>query len=310
MRDLLAALDGAAPSLEIDIGGRAVRLSSLDKVYWPRTGHSKRDLFRYYVAVADVVLRYIRGRPLTLGRYPEGVEGPNWFQTNCPHPPVWLETYPVSNDVAGRTTRNYCVVDDLAGLLWAVNLGSVELHPLLARVSSPAEPDAIVFDLDPGAPATLVHCSEVALELQASLADAGLKAGAKTSGGSGLHVMVPLRAGHGYADTKAFARDTVRALAARYPDRVTALPDRATRAGKVFVDWSQNDPNKSTVAAYSLRALPWPSASSPVEWEEVAAVATAGSLEPLTLAADATVARLSERGDLFRELLELEQSLP
>ncbi len=310
MRDLLAALDGSAPSVELDVGGREVRLSSLDKVYWPRTGHTKRDLFRYYIGVGEVVLRYIRDRPLTLGRYPEGVEGPNWFQTNCPHPPAWLETYPVSNDVGGSTTRNYCVVDDLAGLLWAVNLGSVELHPLLARVSSPAEPDAMVFDLDPGPPASLVDCCGVALDLRTLLDEVGLQALPKTSGGLGLHVFVPVAPGHAYAESKSFARDAARTLAARYPDRVTALPHRATRAGKVFVDWSQNDPNKSTVAAYSLRALPWPSASSPVEWEEVAAVATSGSPERLPLTADATVARLSERGDLFRELLELEQSLP
>ncbi|MDP9066925.1 MAG: non-homologous end-joining DNA ligase [Actinomycetota bacterium] len=310
MKELVAALDDAGSSLELELGGRELRLSSLDKVYWPRTGHTKRDLIRYYLRVAPVLLGHIRYRPLTLGRYPEGVEGPNWFQTNCPHPPPWLQTHRVSNDAVGAVTRNYCVVDDLAGLLWAVNLGSVELHPLLSRAQSPGEPNALVFDLDPGAPATVVECCDVALELRDALAEVGLPSFAKTSGGLGLHVLVPLARGHDYAQTKSFARYTARALADRRPETVTALPQRAQRGGKVFVDWSQNDRNKSTVAAYSLRALPWPAASTPLSWEEVGVVAAERSVEALPLGADATLTRLESAGDLFAGMLEPDQSLP
>ncbi len=304
MRELLEALTATRSTLELDIEGRSVRLTSLDRIYWPDTGWTKRDMVRYYLEVADALLTHIKDRPLTLGRWPEGVDGPNWFQTNCPHPPAWMTTHPL---VGGG--RDYCVVEDLAGLLWAINLGSLELHPLLSKSATPGVADVVVFDLDPGPQVSLVDCCAVSLQLRGVLERSGLDAVAKTSGSLGLHVFVPLNGRIGFAETKPFARELARRLAAADPQRVTDLPQRGRRVGKVFIDWSQNDANKSIVAPYSLRAMPWPVSSAPVTWEEVEQVVATRSLEHLPLTADAALQRLRRKGDLFAPATQLQQSL-
>lgn len=309
MNDLSALLASEGSSGTIDVDGRTIRLTSLDRIYWPSTRTRKRELLAYYVSVADPLLAHIRHRPLTLGRYPEGVEGPNWFQTRCPHPPEWMTTHPIGPQ-GGRSTREYCVVDDLPGLLWAVNLGSVELHPLLSRSSTFGCPDAVVFDLDPGPPADLVACCAAALVLRTHLDSSGLASYPKTSGAMGLHVFVPVKAETTYRTTKRFAKALALELEREHPDLLLARPNREERAGKVFVDWSQNDQNKSIVAPYSLRALPWPVASTPLRWDEVEEAASSGSLDSLPLSADATRERVEVHGDLFAGVLVSEQALP
>lgn len=308
MTHLLAALDSGVASLEEEIDGRLVKLTSLDRIMWPQVGATKRDLFRFYIEVADRLLPHVMGRPLTLARYPEGVEGPNWFQTMCPHPPEWVSTHPVRARGDSSVTRNYCVVHDIAGLLWAVNLGTLEFHPLLARSSSFDQPDALVFDLDPGPPASLVQGCAIALRLRRLLDARGLRCYPKSSGALGVHVMVPLAPGHSYPQTKAYARQVAEELAREDPDTVIAISDRAARSGKVFIDWSQNDPNRSMISVYSMRALPWPAASAPMTWDEVDEVARTGSLDTIPLAAGRVVERARE-ADLFEGCLTATQRL-
>lgn len=308
MTALLGALDSGATSIEDDVDGHRVKLTSLDRVMWPQVGGTKRDLFRYYLAVAHRLLPHIAGRPLTLARYPEGVEGPNWFQTMCPHPPEWVTTHAIRARGGDTITRNYCVVHDLAGLLWAVNLGTIELHPLLSKASSFDEPAAVAFDLDPGPPASLVDACMIALRVRDLLHERRLRCFPKTSGGLGIHVMIPLGAGHTYRQTKTFAREVAAELARDDPKHVTSTSGRAERVGKVFVDWSQNDPNKSMISVYSMRALPWPAASAPVTWDEVGDVAWTGSLGGIPLHAERVVERARD-ADLFEACLRDGQRL-
>jgi bifunctional non-homologous end joining protein LigD len=307
MTALAEVVSSAARATEVDVGGRRVRLTNLDKVLWPRTGTTKRELFAYYIAIASALLPHIAGRPLTLGRYPDGVEGVNWFQTTCPHPPPWMETYPVRARDGGRGP-NYCLVMDLAGLLWVVNLASIELHPLLVRSHRRDEATVVVFDLDAGPGASLAACCRVACELRARLSSHGLEAYPKTSGLEGLHVYVPLNSGAAFADTRRFARAVAADLARDRRD-VTHLKAPRDRVGKVLIDWGRNSPNLSTVAPYSLRAMGWPVASTPVTWEEVEA-AGRGLQDSLPRAAVDTIRRVETNGDLFAGVLAQRQALP
>jgi bifunctional non-homologous end joining protein LigD len=300
----LEALPGQGA--EIEVCGRTLRLTNLDKIMWPETATTKRELLAYYLRIAPVLLPHVRGRALTLARYPDGVDGVNWFQTSCPRAPAWLRTHAVPGTRSHG--RRYCVVDDVAGLLWVANLGSIELHPLLSVVESPGEATAAVFDLDPGARRGIRDCCEVAVAVRARLRDGGLSSIAKTSGALGLHVWVPLNSGATYARAKRFVRSLARDLSGGDPERVTDRMEVTARTGKIFVDWSQNDPNKSLVAPYSLRAMPWPVASAPLRWAEVEAAAGGGAL-PLFDAA-AMLKRVEAAGDLFAPALELRQSLP
>ena len=277
----------------VAIGGRAVRFTNPDKVLWPATGTTKRDLLEYYRAVAPVLLDHIAGRPMTLGRWPDGTGELGWFQTNCPHPPGWIPTHPVRR-------RNYCLINEEPALVWAVNLATIEFHPLLARVPALDAPDSVLFDLDPGEDVPMGVCATVALD--------GLEAFPKTSGQWGLHVVVPLGPGHDYAATKRFARATAGHLSAARPGLVVDRMEKARRQGRVFIDWSQNDASKSTVAPYSLRAMPWPSPSTPLRWDEVEAAA-AGRLS-LRFDGAAVRRRLEAAGDLFRPALDFAQPLP
>jgi len=263
---LLDAIVGADKTLEVDVDDRRVRLTSLDRVLWPATGATKRDMFRYYVEVAPRLLPWIAARPLTLLRFPYGLGGHNWYQTMCPHPPPWMRTHPLTRD-DGTVSRNYCVIDDLAGLLWAANLSAIELHRLQSTTKDIDHPTDVVFDLDPGDGTGLGDCALIALRLRSVLrTDSG--PAAVLSGGSGIHVYVPTDERMTYRETKAFARDVASSLAAD-DGRVTDRPLKTERIGKVFIDWSQNDMNKSLIAPWSLRALPWPALARPVAWDEV-----------------------------------------
>jgi bifunctional non-homologous end joining protein LigD len=284
----------------LHLDGREVRITHPSRVLWPRTGFTKRQLIEYLLAVAPVLLPHIRGRGLTLRRFPEGVDGPGWFQAECRGCPTWMRTF----DVAGRGGRTwrYCIVDDAAGLAWTANLGTLELHPFLSTIERPTEPTALVLDLDPGPPAGLLACARVALILRSRLASAGMAARPKTSGSVGLHLSVPLAPGHTFDGTKAFARSLAASLAAEHPDLVTDVIDRSRRAGLVYLDWIQNDASRSTVAPYSLRATPWPLVSTPVRWEELEAAVSSGRPESLVFGPADVLARVDRFGDLFAPL--------
>ncbi len=300
-------MKGGTASTELVFAGRRVRLTSLDRIYWPETGFTKWQMIDYYLRVAPALLAHLRGRPLTLRRFPEGVNGLNWYQVQCRGRPEWLPVH----EVRGRRGESlrYCVVNDVPSLVWVANLGTIELHPFLSQADRFDEPAALVFDLDPGAPAGLLECSAVALRLTELLDRLGLAAFPKTSGSLGLHVYVPLASGHTFEQTKAFARAVAGALAERHPEGVTDRMTRSFRRGKVLVDWLQNDPTRSTVAPYSLRAMPWPIVSTPLDWTEVERALATGRGERLVFGPDDVIDRLARLGDLFRPILELRHRL-
>lgn len=288
----------SAPSIRepLEVDGRELSVSNLDKVLYPATGFRKRDLLAYYRAVAPVLLPHVADRALHLGRWPDGVERPGWFQANC-RGPAWLRTHVVTGK-RGQTLR-YGVIDDLASLLWVANLGTLELHPFQATIGEPDAPRAMVFDLDPGPGCGLADCARAALAIREALGP--LQSFVKTSGVKGLHVYVPLNGGARFAEVKPFARAIARELAARHPAWLTDKMPRAERANRVFIDCSQNDPNKQTVAPYSLRATWVPLVSAPLAWSELDAP------KPVTPAG--ALARIARHGDLFAGVLALRQSL-
>ena len=297
----------AAQASALELDGRCLTVSNLDKVLWPAAGVTKGDLIGFYLEVAPAILPHLEGRPVTLRRFPDGVEGLHWYQLECRGEPDWLPTC----ELRGRNgVFRLSLLGDRSSLVWAANLATIEFHPFLARATTPGEPTFVVFDLDPGAPLDVVDCCDVALRLRAVLDGLGLTSFAKTSGSVGLHVFVPLNVPHSYAETKGFARAVTAYLVAERPDRVTDKQRKALRAGKVLVDWLQNDPMRSTVAPYSLRGTAWPTVSTPVTWDEVEQALAARRPELLTFEPHDVLARLSEVGDLFGPVLEREQRLP
>src|SRR5919108_4126729 len=265
-----------ATRTELDVGGRRLAIGNLDRVVFPATGTTKGEVLDYYVRVADVMLPRLRDRLLHMHRYPEGVEGPRFWQKGCPdHKPEWLPTAPVwSRDK--RSNIDYCVVNELATLLWAVNIGSIELHTSLHRREDLERPTTLAFDLDPGEGVGLVECCEVALRLREVLSGIGLESVPKTSGSKGLQVYVPLNGDVSYAETKPLSRAIAELLEADTPDAVVSRMAKSLRAGKVLIDWSQNTTHKSMVCAYSVRAKQRPTVSTPVAWAEVENATDAG----------------------------------
>jgi len=286
----------------IELEGRRLQLTNLEKVLWPRPGRTKAWLIEYYTRVAPVLLPHLEGRPLTLRRFPDGVDGVSWHQNECRGEPEWFHVLETPGK-GGRMLR-FCVVDDLSSLVWVANQGTLELHPFQWTVAAPRRPVTLVFDLDPGAPAGLQECARVALLLREVLDDLGLIAFPKTSGSLGLHLHVPLGAANDGEHVKRFARAVAEALAQRHPELVVADVDKSRRAGKVFVDWLQNDPTRQTVAPYSLRGLEWPTAAAPVTWDEVERG------DALTFLGEDVLERMERNGDLFAEVLTLRQELP
>jgi bifunctional non-homologous end joining protein LigD len=266
-------------------------LKNLDKVLYPIAGFTKGDVIAYYRAVAPAILPHLAGRAVTLVRFPDGVDGPGWYQSNCPHGAKKII------EVRAAKAVRYCLIEDEEALLWAANLGALEFHPFLAPASDPDRPHALVLDLDPGAPAGLRECCEIARRIREALEPR--RSFVKTSGAKGLHVYVPLNGTTTYAATKAFARE----LARRWPDLSTDRQGKGERAGKVMIDWRQNDPNRSTVAPWSLRATRVPLVSMPLRWEEL------DEPEKLAFTPRAAIERLHSEGDLFREVLTLSQPL-
>jgi bifunctional non-homologous end joining protein LigD len=299
-----------AAAVQAEFEGRALRLTNLTKVLWPDVGFTKGNMLDYYIRVAPVLLPHLAGRPLTLARFPDGVDGPGWFQTSCPHPPPWMETVPVPSPHSGGAGRDYCLVNDLASLAWVANLAAVELHPLLSCVPRLAQPTSVILDLDPGPPADLLEAAAVALFARDVLDALGLDSFPKTSGWAGVHVQVPLNTPVTYEQTKPFARAVARLLAHRHRDLVVDRMELARRSGKVFVDWSQNHANRSTAAVYSLRAQAIPTVSTPLTWEEVEAAVAAGDEDRLVFDAAEVIRRIERHGDLFAPVLQQHQTLP
>jgi bifunctional non-homologous end joining protein LigD len=294
---------------ELEVGGRRLRVRNLDRVIFPRTRTVKAQLLSYYVAVADVMLPHLRERLLHMHRYPEGVEGPRFWQKGCPEfRPAWMQIAPVWSRDKGETI-DYCVVNELAALLWAVNIGSIELHTSLHRRNDLNRPTVIAFDLDPGQGVGILQCCEVALRLRDLLARVELASFPKTSGSKGLQVYVPLNSEVSYETTKPLSRQIAELLEVQTPDAVVSRMARSLRTGRVLVDWSQNTEHKSMVCAYSVRAKERPTVSTPVRWEEVEGALDAGDADLLRFEMDAVRARIDEHGDLFEPVLSRRQEL-
>lgn len=297
------------PATRVEVGGRELSLSNLDKVLYPASGTTKAEVIDYYARVGTWMLPHLRGRPVTLTRWPDGVDAQGFFEKQCPkHRPPWVETATV------RTSKvvDHCLLEEPAALVWTANLAALELHAPLACVPELRRPTGVVFDLDPGAPAGMAECVEVALLLRDLLANAGLRAVVKTSGSKGLHLGVPLHTPTDFDATKSFAAAVAGLLAKHMPDKVTDVMTKALRPGKVFIDWSQNSFTKTTVAAFSLRATPEPQVSTPLLWEEVeaAGAAPAEAAVALSFGPGAVLRRCDEFGDPFAGWLEWEQHLP
>jgi bifunctional non-homologous end joining protein LigD len=289
---------------EVVVGDRRLSLSNLQKVLYPAAGFTKAEVIDYYARVAPAMLAHLGGRALTFRRFPDGVDGPSFYEKNCPsHRPGWVATARVGD-------TNHCCLDDVAGLVWAANLAALELHTPMARSRDPDGPTMVVFDLDPGPPAGMLECVEVALRIRDAFTHLGLDCVAKTSGSKGLQVYLPLNTPASYVDTSGFARHLAQALEQAHPDRVVSLQRKDLRRGKVLVDWSQNSRHKTTVCAYSLRARPRPTVSTPVTWEEVGAAVDAGDPDGLAFEAAEVLERVAARGDLFACAADLQQELP
>jgi bifunctional non-homologous end joining protein LigD len=299
--------------VELEVEGRTIRLSNPDKVLYPQAGFTKRDLVDWYVAIAPVLLPHLRDHPLTLKRYPDGVEGEFFYEKQSPrHRPDWVQTVTVYSRHSRRDIH-YTLCQDLPTLVWLANLADIELHPSLSKADEIERPATLAFDLDPGPPASLVECCEVALQLRAIFEQLGLRAFAKTSGSKGMQIYVPLNDPDvRYETTKPFAHAVAVMFEQQQPELVVSDMRRkgGEREGKVLIDWSQNDEHKTTISVYSLRAKERPTVSTPVTWDEVEACARAGDPDLLRFEHDAVLRRVAEHGDLFAEVRSLTQRLP
>jgi bifunctional non-homologous end joining protein LigD len=294
----------------VEIAGRELKLSNLDKVFYPATGFTKGEMIDYYVRVAPGLLPHLADRPVTLKRYPGGAVADFFYQKECPaHRPAWLPTAPVWSEGNNRDV-NYCLLQDLPALVWAANLAALELHTSLSLARDPATPTVLVFDLDPGPGATVLQCAQVGLWLRDLFAHYGLESYPKTSGSKGLQIYLPLNGVAGYDQTKAFAHAVAQLLEKQHPAQVVSKMRKDLRAGKIFVDWSQNDEHKTTVCVYSLRAKQRPFVSTPVTWDEVEAAWQKRDPDRLAFEAPQVLQRLETFGDLFAPVLKVRQKLP
>jgi bifunctional non-homologous end joining protein LigD len=294
----------------IEIQGKTLKLTNLEKILYPAAAFAKRQVIDYYIRIAPAILPHLAGRPLTRKRYPDGVEGEPFFEKNAPqYRPDWVKTAPVWS---GRNRRNihYVLCDDLATLVWLANLAALELHPSLSLASDVTCPTMMVFDLDPGPPATILECCQVGLWLREIFEHFGLRSFPKTSGSKGLQIYVPLNTPVTYEATKTFSHALAQLLEHEHPKQVLSEMSKQARTGKVFVDWSQNDEHKTTIGVYSLRAREQPTVSTPVTWEEVEAAHKKKKAATLVFEAKDTIARFEKFGDLFAPVLTLRQQLP
>jgi bifunctional non-homologous end joining protein LigD len=294
----------------IEVQGKLLKLSNLEKVLYPATGFSKQQVIDYYVRIAPAMVPHLAGRALTRKRYPNGVDEEFFYEKNAPqHRPDWVKTAPIWSG-ANRRTIHYILADDLATLVWLANLAAIELHPSLALAKDITCPTMMVFDLDPGPPANIVQCCQVGIWLREIFDHFGLQSFPKTSGSKGLQVYVPLNTPTNYESTKTFAHALAQLLEHDHPDMVVSDMKKTIRTGKVLVDWGQNDEHKTTIAVYSLRAREHPTVSTPVTWDEVERTLKKKDANLLVFEARQTVSRVEKMGDLFAPVLELKQRLP
>jgi bifunctional non-homologous end joining protein LigD len=298
-----------AKKSQLNVDGKTLNVTNLDKVLYPETGFTKGDLINYYIRVSPVLLPHLKDRPITLKRYPDGVDGEFFYEKKCPsHRPTWVRTARVAKSEGGEI--NYCVLNDLPTLVWAANLADLELHTFLHKAPAIGRPTALAFDLDPGPPVDIVACCQVGLWLKATFDALGMECFAKTSGSKGLQVYVPLNTAVTYKRTKAFAHALAEFLERQFPETVVSRMQKSLRSGKVLVDWSQNDDHKTTVNVYSLRAKPRPTVSTPVTWSEVSRTLKKGDSAPLIFEFDEVINRIKKMDDLFGPVIELKQELP
>lgn len=311
----------AEQRVRVEVDGRELELSNLDKVLYPETGFTKGEVIDYYTRVAPVLLPYLRERAVTRIRYPNGVDGQSFFEKNRPAgTPDWVRTerLPAPGSSKGRETIDYVVADDLPTLVWLANLAALELHTPQWRVTAgpgagratPAPPDLLVFDLDPGAPAALAQCCGVAVLIRDRLADDGLESFPKTSGRKGMQLVCPIAGSQPAETVSGYARRIAEELAGAVPKSITAKMAKQLRPGKVFIDWSQNNAAKTTVTPYSLRARPVPAVSAPLSWAEVEATATAGPAAARQFTPAEVLDRIEEYGDLLAGALRPGPELP
>jgi bifunctional non-homologous end joining protein LigD len=292
---------------ELEIDGRTVAVTNLDKVLFP-SGFTKGQVIDYYIRVSEYILPHVKDRPVTLKRYPNGVRGKHFYEKDAPeYKPAWVRTAGVARR-GGGPKIHYVLLNDLASLVWSANTANLEVHPFLARASDIQRPGFVVFDLDPGEGADILSCAEVAFLLKERM---GLECWAKVSGSKGIQVYAPLNTPVTYAETQPFARSLAQALEREHPGRIVSGMSKATRKGKVFIDWSQNADFKTTVAVYSLRARSdTPYVSMPVSWEELRRALRRADRAGLYFEPEAAFERLAKNGDLFAPVLKITQKLP
>lgn len=299
-----------AISSVVEVNGAKLKLSNLEKIFYPDTGFTKGNVIDYYIRVSPHLLPHLKNRPITLKRYPDGVKGPYFYEKQCPsHRPDWIKTTDVGR--SDGTNINYCLINDLQSLVWAANLADLELHTFLHKAPAIARPTILAFDLDPGPPADVVQCCAVGLRLKALFDSMNLRSFAKTSGSKGLQVYVPLNTPSAtYEKTRDFSHSVAVSLQKQAPEMVVENMRKDLRVGKVLVDWSQNHDHKTTVCVYSLRAKDYPTVSTPVTWDEVEATAKKKDAKRLTFQAEDVLKRVEKNGDLFAPVLTLKQKLP
>ena len=296
---------------ELFVAGKRLPVSNLDKVFYPKVGFTKGQVIDYYIRVAPVLLPHLKDRPLTLKRYPNGVEGPFFYEKRCPtFHPAWVKTAPIWSE-GNQENINFCLANDLPSLVWAANLADLELHTFLSKKQNPGRPTMMVFDLDPGPPANIINCVQVAFWLKELFDNMEVESFAKTTGSKGLQVYVPLNQPRVTFDhTKTLARSLAQHLTREHPQHVVYDMKKALRKGKVLIDWSQNDDHKTTVCVYSLRARERPTVSTPVTWQELHKVQKSGNPDQLVFDSDTVLRRVQKLGDLFAPVLTLKQKLP
>ena len=292
----------------VEVDGHELKLSNLDKVLYPKHGFTKGEVIDYYARIAPTMLPHLGDRAITLKRYPNGVDDKFFYEKNCPKAkPEWMKTAPIQSEDG---SIEYCQFDSVADVVWAANLASLELHTTMARAATPGNPTMVVFDLDPGAPADILDCADIALWIRDLLAGIGFESVVKTSGSKGMQVYLPLNGENDYGHTTGFAKSVAELMEREAPDRVVSVQKKSLRTGKVLVDWMQNSFHKTTVCAYSLRARDTPTVSTPLRWEEVEAAHDERDASLLSFTAPEVLDRVAELGDLWAPSLTLQQTLP
>jgi bifunctional non-homologous end joining protein LigD len=298
----------SATKTQLNIDGINIEVSNLGKVFYPKSGFTKGQVIDYYVRISPYLLPHLKNRPVTLKRYPNGADGFFFYEKNCPSPPEWVHTTKVPRSEGGEIS--YCVLDSLPSLIWAANLADLELHTFLHRAPALNRPTALAFDLDPGAPADVIACCGVAIQLHDLFAALKMECFPKTSGSKGLQVYVPLNTPTSYEKTKSFAHAVAELLERRQPGLIVSKMLKVLRKGKVLVDWSQNDSHKTTVNVYSLRAVERSLVSTPVTWDEIRKAIREKQASSLQFETCDVLRRVKAKGDLFAPVLTLKQKLP